>query len=134
MNEHVEKRKLEEGLCKKCSGRLHKVGQFLVLACMFNFKPVDALVPEGLEVQHVTDEDGFIPKFERWHTEKFHPLSVVICSTRGEGLLSEVARALELKGGNAVYITRQWGWGHDGFALKLYDTSVARTWRYHDLQ
>ena len=123
LEEHVVKRKQEEGLSNKGLTGLSKVGLVLFLGSMFCFQPVDALVPEGLDVQHVASMDD-LPKFEKWHFAKFHPSSVVICSTGGERLLNEVAHTLELKGGNTVYITPQWGWDHETCALKLYDTPV----------
>ena len=123
LEEHVVKRKQEEGLSKKGLTGLSKVGLVLFLGSMFSFQPVDALIPEGLDVQHVAGMDN-LPKFEKWHFAKFHPMSVVICSTGSEQLLNEVAHTLELKGGNTAYIIPQWGWDHDICVLKLYDTPV----------
>ncbi len=65
LSEHVEKRKQEVGLSKKGVTGLSKVGLVLFLGCMFGFQPVDAHVPEGLEVQRVADMHK-LSKFEKW--------------------------------------------------------------------
>ena len=63
LEEHVVKRKQEEGLSSKGLTGLSKVGLVLFLGSMFCFQPADALVPEGLDVQHVASMDN-LPKFE----------------------------------------------------------------------